>query len=159
MMSRQISRADLLRPSLGQGSLAQAPYSPQAGFVTAFFGGPVVALVMGALNAHRLQRLPRDLPWLIAALAAVFGFEYWLVTPDGKEAMAVLQDWIGVKPQHTLTTMLGLLAFGLCSLVHGKHQRMANLMGLDRPKGLWMGLGVILVGSLIHGAIRIVLQP
>lgn len=158
MMSRQISRADLLRPSLAQDKLAQAPYSTQAGFVTAFLGGPVAALMMAALNAHRLQRLPRDLSWIVAALMGVVGFEYGLTTSEGRNAMTLLQDWIGMKPQHTLTTMLGLLAFGLGSLAHGKQQRAATLIGLDRPKGLWVGLGIIVTGSLVHGLFRLVLR-
>lgn len=154
MITRRIARADLLRPSLSHGSQVMAPYSPQAGFVSAFFGGPAAALLMGALNANRLKRLPLDAAWLIAALAAFVGLEYWLSTQAGVDALEVLKDWVGVKPQHTVSTATGLLYFGLCSLMHGRQQRMATLMGLDRPKGLWVGLLAIVLGSLAGGVIR-----
>lgn len=62
---------ELLKPSLATGTAGVPIYSAQAMFFTAFFGGPLAAVFLSALNSRRLARLPRDLPWYL--LGALLG--------------------------------------------------------------------------------------
>jgi hypothetical protein len=46
-------------------------YSAPAFAVSSVFGGPLAAVAFAAIEARALGRLERDLPWLVAGLAAV----------------------------------------------------------------------------------------
>lgn len=150
----------LLQPSLGPAQpLREAPYSGQAGFLVSFFGGPLAACLLSALSARRLGRLPRDLPWLAAVGLAYVGLEWAaLHTAIGQQAMAALNDLLGGSRHDLAHKLLGLLAFGLFSLLHRQEQRTATLMGLDRPNGTWVGLGLIGLGIAASVLIRQALQ-
>ena len=158
-MTPSFDRDALLRPSLGQGARAgAAPYSQQVSALAAFFGGPVAALGMAGLNSRRLGRLGRDLPWLLLLLAGYLGLEWWMASSHGAPWLARLAEAVGGKVRPPLLTALGLLVFGLASVLHGPSQRLANVMGLDRPKGTAAGLGMIVAGTLVSGVIWMVLS-
>jgi hypothetical protein len=143
------SRSDLLLPSLGRGQQGSAPYSTQAGFLVSFIGGPVAGLGMALINARRLNRLPRDMAWLLLALCAYVALEWWLTSPGGVQWLQQVTHWLGRPPRSLILTVLGLLSFGLSSLLHGQSQRQATVMGLDRPSGTRLGLGLVVLGSLV----------
>lgn len=141
------SRGDLLRPTLGRGRpLAQAPYSAQLGFLAGFFGGPLAGLAVAFINARRLGRLPGDLVWLLGALVAYVVLVWWFSTQDGMHWMAQMGRWLAEWPRELIETLLGVLSFGLASLLHGRSQRQATIMGLSRPNGTLLGLGLIVGG-------------
>jgi hypothetical protein len=48
-------------------------YSAPAFAVSSIFGGPLAAVAFAAIEARALGRLHRDLPWLLAGLAAFVG--------------------------------------------------------------------------------------
>lgn len=150
-MTSDTSRSDLLRPSLVRGRQGLAPYSTQAGFVVGFIGGPLAGLALALINARRLKRLPGDLAWLLPALGACVAVEWWLASPDGVQWLQQAGQWLGQRPRPLISTALGLLSFGVASLLHGRSQRQASVMGLDRPNGTWLGIGLIVLGTVLGG--------
>ena len=157
-MTSDTSRSDLLRPSLVRGGQGLAPYSTQAGFLVGFMGGPLAGLGLALINAQRLKRLPSDLAWLLLALGAYLALEWWLASPAGIEWLQQVEHWLGRRPRPLILTALGLLSFGVASLLHGRSQRQATVMGMDRPKGTWLGIGLIVLGSLLSFGLEEVLR-
>ena len=142
----------LLQPSLsGQGQAPQAaPYTQQAGFLTAFFGGPFALAIIFAINSKRLSRLGRDAAWI--ALAAL-GYAAWVWfcqrTPGGQEVQAWLVQELGRRGPDIAERFIALAAYALMALCHRREQRSATLFGLDRPNGLWLGLALIVAGNVL----------
>lgn len=150
-MSHEVPH-ELLRPSLSHDAPRLAPYSQQTGFFTAFLGGPPAALVMAGVNAYRVGRLEKDLPWLIAMGILFVVLELVLLQTDaGRTAAAWMQSEVGWRTYHKL---LGLAYFGVASLVHARVHRAANLMGADRPSGWWMGVFLIAIGFVSTGILH-----
>lgn len=139
------SHSDLLRPSLsGPAAVAAAPYTSQACFFSAFFGGPFAAAMMLALNARRLGRLQRDAFWVLFVAAAYALWLYFVyATPTGRLVYDQLHAWLGARAISVADRLLALLAFGLGALLHRGEQRSADLFGLKRPNG-WLG-GIVLI--------------
>lgn len=151
---------DLLQPSLQGQPAGRAPYSQSAVFACAFLGGPPAALMMAGLNAWRLGRLPRDLLWLLPALVVWIGIEAWLFRSDsGAMAFKWLAGWFAGGALNVVRTAIGLAYFAIAALLlHRREHRMADLMGLPRPNGWLVGLGVIVVGYLLgRGLLRLLL--
>lgn len=141
-------RPDLLRPTVSEpAQLAAAPYTVQAGFVTAFFGGPLAAAAMLAVNAWRLRRLPRDAGWV--ALIAV-AFVAWLAFMHQTEAGRALQrqmtDAVGRNAMSIAARLIALVACLGGAWLHRREQRSADLFGLARPNGWGLGVALILLG-------------
>ena len=93
---------DLLRPSLGDNTPAAALYSPTACWMTAFFGGPIAALVIFAVNFSRAGVLKRESTWFGAAVVVVIA------------ALAYILQWmleLGEMPRE------GRLLVRACALV------------------------------------------
>jgi hypothetical protein len=148
------SRDELLRPTLRGTTVVRAPYSVQAGFLTAFFGGPFAAIAMTAVNSVRLHRLTRDLLPLGLMLVAYIGFAAALtLTPWGAELRAQLTVFAGPRAVTYLHRFIGLLLFGLSYALHRKEQRSADLIGLDRPNGWIAGIACIVAGLILQGAL------
>ncbi len=150
-MSHEVPH-ELLRPTLSHHNAPRlAPYSQQTGFLTAFFGGPPAALVMAGVNAQRMGRLAKDLPWLLALGMVFIVAEYALLQTDAGRDVA---HWIrSVANWRVYHQLVGLLFFGAASLAHRREQRAASLMGADRPKGLWMGVLLIALGFALSKAL------
>jgi len=140
---------DLLRPSLSDPQqLASAPYTLQASFFSAFFGGPFAAALMLALNSYRLGRLRRDVGWVVLVAAAFFA---WLVfiytTAAGHALQQQMTDWVGGRSMALAERLMALLAFAASTALHRREQRSADLFGLKRPNGWVAGIALIVIGS------------
>lgn len=140
----------LLQPSLQHdAAIARAPYSQLTGFAAAFLGGPPAVLLVGGLNAWRLQRWPRDLAWLLPGLLLWLALEGWLL--HGHDAVLHgLVDLLGARTPEILRRGLALAVFGVTALLlHRREHRLADLMGLKRPNGIGPGLAAIVAGNLL----------
>jgi hypothetical protein len=145
-----LSRDELLRPSLTGVSVARAPYSVQTVFMTSFFGGPFAAIAIIGVNSVRLQRLPKDLPVLGAALVAVVGFMAALyLTGWGVDLRNDLTAFAGPRAASYLFRVIGFVIFGIGYTLHRAEQRSADFMGLDRPNGWIGGLACIAGGTAV----------
>ena len=143
----EVSQGSLLQPSLQGVGAARAPYSVKTLFITAFFGGPIAAIAIMAVNAVRLRRLIRDLAPILLALAAYVGFMTAVVATDwGAEFQRTVNSFAegGFVFLHRA---LALAFFGLAYLLHRKEQRGADIAGLDRPNGLIAG-GLCIAGGI-----------
>ena len=140
----------LLQPSLdgAAGRLRQTPYSTQAQVMAAFFGGPLAALVLWAINARRLDRLTRDLVWLalaallwVAALLLLFGHcdAAWCAALDGRAGSPRL--WM---------RGLALAVFAGGALLHRREQAACDLTGQRRPNGTVLVIVLILAGNALQ---------
>lgn len=122
----------LLQPSLsGAGLAARAPYSKQMLLLSAFFGGPVAALLGFGLNVQQLALWRRD-GWLFA-LACLAGLALW----------PWAASWSSVG---TRLLALGLLGVGVWR--HRREHAGADLMSMTRPNGWGPGVALILVGNV-----------
>lgn len=149
-------RHDLLQPSLQRAAAGRAPYSQACSFVCAFLGGAPSVLLLAAVNAHRLGRWPRDLRWLLPALALWVGVEWSLVhTAAGAAALAWSREVLGSRGGELLLRALALALFAATALgLHRREHRMADLMGLDRPNGWTMGFLMIVAGNVLTYLLR-----
>jgi len=140
----------LLQPSLQHdAAIARAPYSQLTVFAAAFLGGPPAVLLVGGLNAWRLQRWPRDLAWLLPGLLLWVGLEAWLLQGDDG-LLTTLSGWFGARTPEVLRRGLALALFGVTALLlHRREHRLADLMGLPRPPGFLPGLVAIVTGNLL----------
>lgn len=122
----------LLQPSLsGAALVARAPYSKQMLFLSAFFGGPLAALLGFGLNVQRLQLWRRD-GWLLA-LTCLIGLALW----------PWAAGWSTVG-----TRLLALCLLGVGVWRHQREHAGADLMAMKRPNGWGPGIALILVGNL-----------
>jgi hypothetical protein len=134
------SRDDLLQPSLTEDRTdATAIYSPTAGYVSSFLGGPVAALAFAAVNSRRLGRLRADSPLLIAGLALFAAAIWWLETGPWHAAISDRHLSTGVRGA-------GLIYFGAIYFLHRRHYRAMSMLGIDSPNGWIVGLACLLLG-------------
>lgn len=142
--------SDLLQPSLGeQAAPRRSPYSTQAHFLSAFFGGPFAALAMSGINAARLDRLRRDAWWIGLLALGCVAFEFWLRRGAGGGALvAWAVEHLGARGAEYLRRALALALFAVGLMVHRREQKLTDLMGLARPSGWIVGIALILGGWL-----------
>ncbi len=151
-------RSALLRPSLTRDAPAQAPFSPQAHFLSSFFGGPLAALAMAGLNAARLGRTRVDAPWLALGLLGYLGLEAGLaLTGSGQALVQQLESWMGQGAHGLLVRVFALGCFVVFMRRHRREQAACDLMGLPRPAGLWPGIGLICGGLVLSMLARALL--
>jgi hypothetical protein len=144
-------RDDLLQPTLtAERGVATAIYSAQTGFYSAFLGGPVAALLIAGINASRLGRLRQDLPLFAAALAIFIAVAWWMF--DGP-AVAYLIERLGGSGPHLTLRALGLVYFGVFYLVHRRHYRNMEMMGIEPPNGWAVGVPCTLAGFAVSALI------
>ncbi len=144
------SRDQLLQPSLDDGAVATAPYSIRTTFLTAFFGGPLAAIAIVALNTLRLRRVWLDLAPLGLVLAAFLAFMLALQwTEWGANLGAYLNVKDDARPIVFVSRAIAIAIFGLGYALHRKEQRSADLMGLRRPNGWIAGIACIAGGILL----------
>lgn len=151
------SRHDLLQPTLsGSARLAAAPYSHATGVWSAFFGGPLAAATMIALNAWRVGRLRRDAVWVVLLIGAYLAWTFFLyATPTGTELRATLTDWLGPRGPAYCDRFIALMTFAGGMLLHRAEQRSADLFGLKRPNGWIVGVALIVGGIAAGGVLTI----
>lgn len=154
------TRDELLRPSLDGGAVAKAPYSVRTTFLTAFFGGPLAAIAITAVNSVRLQRWMRDLAPLGAALIVYVAFMLVLVLTDwGVGFRAGLNEIAGPRGASYFDRLIGLALFGMGYMLHRREQRSSDLMDLTRPNGWIAGLACIALGLVLMVAFFALAAP
>lgn len=139
--------SELLRPSLTHVAPRLAPFSLRAQFLTAFLGGPVAAWAITAFNAHRLSRLPRNLPLLIVGGAAWVAYLFTWLTPTARAAAPWLEPLLA-SPGLSLRA-LALAIFGAAAWLQRREQAACDLMGTKRPNGTLLATLLILAGNAL----------
>ena len=151
--------AALLRPSLAAGVGARAPYSVQMGMLASFFGGPFAALAVVLLDAWRLRRLRAEaLPLALLAVVALGGDLWLLLDPAPSLALAGWLSMTRAGAVHLALRALSLAVFAAGLALHRQRQRAADLMGLPRPRALWVGLALIAGGFALQFGLAFVLD-
>ncbi len=142
----------LLRPTLQDGVRAVSIYSVRAGFFVAFLGGPMAAVIFGALNSQRLGRLGKD-AWLYAFGGIVFtafaiGIGYLSATGGfGAGSQEAVREQ--TRTLRTVSQALGLAFFGLVFLLHRRFYKAAEMAGQESPSPWIPGVAASVVGGAV----------
>jgi hypothetical protein len=141
---------DLLRPTLGgAGATRNSIYSTTTGYLAAFFGGPIAAVVVALVNSQRLGRLSRDWPLAALAIGAQAAFIQWQLGHGPSSG-----DAPDASLQQLLQRLLGLAFFGLAYLLHRRYFRNMTVAGIKPPSGWVLGIGAIVGGLAVNLAMR-----
>ena len=134
--------ADLFRPSIGATAPVRPLYSTTALFVPAFFGGPVAATVIFALNAWRARRLRTDAPLIVAGVLLTLLLP-WIVMQweEGKDVLRFAFRGAG------------LLAAAVFAWRHRPLYRAQELFGSTPPNGTGMGVLALAAGVAANFAV------
>lgn len=155
-----MDREELLRPTLSEPGRATGIYSAQATFFTAFFGGPVAAVLIASLNSRRLTRLEKDAVFYAGGLLAFVGLTYvYFADPVLLQAAGLAA---GAETDHRV---FRYLARGLALLIWLGHYVMIRpeynamkLLGTEPPSPWAPALGAIALGiassAALVGALR-----
>jgi hypothetical protein len=153
---------DLLQPSLRSRQFLLPPYSVRAGFFVAFFGGLFAAVIFGAINSRRADRLERDVAVLGLLACVGAGITTWMSYADVTHSMPGFIEALGGE-RHGVRLFgrgLGILGFGLIYLLQRDMHVARELRGQDAPSAwapgilsgiaaLVLSLGFALVGASI----------
>jgi hypothetical protein len=142
------TRDDLLRPSLGGASgdvSATAIYSATTGYIASFFGGPVAGAVIALLNARRLNRLSKDWPVALVALALLAATVWWEQRMGGDEW---LKAHFGRNSGSVAFRLLGIAFFCGMYGLHYRSYRGMERLGIKAPSGWVAGFAAIVIGVL-----------
>jgi hypothetical protein len=140
-----LDNGDLLRPTLSGTGQAPALYSSTGFFLSAFFGGPVGAVVYGSVNAWRLGRLGKDLPLFGAIAAAAF---LAILVLDRQGLLDPLRSLVGI-PRDSFRIILrgfGLACAGAIYFLHRGYFRAATVSGAAPLPGWIPGIAATLAG-------------
>lgn len=153
---------ELLKPELAEHD--QEPiYSVRAGFIVAFFGGPIATVLFSGLNSRKLGRLSRDLPIYLIVTLITFGIL----------ALALAQPELfggdsTTKPSQNVRVVirvLALAAFGVFYFLHRSHYRAQELLGNDPPSPWVAGIACALLamglsvgGTVVVGVLMGIVQ-
>jgi hypothetical protein len=121
--------------------------------------GPFAALAAVLLNALRLRRLRPEALALGALALAMLAADTWLLLDPAPTA--ALAHWLSIRPSNALhlgLRALSLAVFAAGLLLHRQRQRAADLMGLPRPRALWVGLALIAGGFALQFGLAFVLD-
>ncbi len=131
----------LLKPSL-DGAQSQTIYSVGALIATAFFAGGSAVLVMAALNSHRLNRLSRDIVWILGGLL-LCGALLWVgyLWADDARTMRIANR------------ALGFLLAGGVYLVFRPYYRSMSVMGREPPSPYLKVVLALLAGTAFNVAV------
>lgn len=141
-----LSNDDLLRPTLSDYRKPPSLYNSTGFFLSAFFGGPVGAGVYAAANTFRLGRLSRDLPIIIAIMAAAF---LVLIELDRMGVLVQIGSYLGGSRARNLeiyVRAMGIASFGAIYLLHRGYFRAARVSGVTPLPGWVPGIAAVLVG-------------
>jgi len=107
----------------------------------------LAAVVLRLLGGFGNTRLPRDAGWIV--LIAV-GFVAWLAfmhrTEAGQALHLQMVDAVGRNAMSLAARLIALVACLGGAWLHRREQRSADLFGLVRPRGLGLGVLLILLG-------------
>jgi hypothetical protein len=143
---------DLLRPTLSGLGRSPALYNSTGFFLSAFFGGPVGAVLYGGANSHRLGRLVRDVPTLLVILASAFLLPLMLHNWGWLPRLAALMGGADQRNYELLMRAVGLLAFGAIYLMHRQFFRAAKVSGTAEIPGWAPGIAAVLAGMAANSA-------
>lgn len=142
-----MSNDELLRPTLSEYRQAPALYNSTGFALSAFFGGPLGAILFGLFNSQRLSRLSADLPVFVALCSAAFFVVYLF---DGSGVLASLGDTLGTNPGRTVQIVLRALAlgcFGAIYFLQRKYYRAGQVSG-TKPLSAWVpGIAAVVLGA------------
>lgn len=141
-----MDREDLLRPTLSDYRKPPALYGSTGFILSAFFGGPVGAGVYAGANAWRLGRLSRDLPLIVALVAAAF---LALLELQRAGALEQVAHWLGGSRAGNLRIIVrasGLAVFGAIYFMHRSFYRAARVAGTAPLPGWAPGLVALAAG-------------
>ena len=128
-------------------------YSTPAFAVSSLFGGPLAAIAFAAIEARSLDRLQRDIPWLVAGLTA-------FVTASVLAARTGLLDTaltdLGTSHVSTWAQIsyraVPLGFFAGYWVLHRPDRRRLEREGIDPVPGYGAGLAALMVG-LVGGTL------
>jgi hypothetical protein len=132
-----LSNDELLRPTLADYRKPPSLYHSTGFFVSAFFGGPVGAGLYAGANAWRLGRLSRDLPVILAVVAAALLGILEIYRAGMLQALA---HWLGGSLSRNLSIIVrtfGIATFGAIYLAHRRFFRAAQVSGV-KPLPGWL---------------------
>jgi hypothetical protein len=160
MASTSFPPGGLYTASLGAAP-GKAPLSPNALFLTGFFGGPLATSAVAGMNLHRAGRLARDWPLLALGLAlgaAALGLETWAAV-DGTAFTAALPEWLHpLRLERRASNFLGVAAAVAFYLRLRPAFRTAELsggyarswpIGLAALLGAWAVEFLVVVGTAV----------
>jgi len=140
-----IQDSELLRPSLtAEHSSEAAIYSVRTGFLVSFFGGPIAGGMIALLNARRLRRLKTDWPIGLLAVAVSVGLSWSLAAHQWQW----LDGALGRGSGRYLQDLAGLGFYGVVYSLHRPYYRSMELLGLEAPNGLRVGIAAAALGYL-----------
>lgn len=149
---------DLLRPTLSDYRKPPSLYNSTGYFLSAFFGGPLGAGVYAAANSWRLERLQRDLPVIVAVVAAAF---LLLIESYKLGWVRELGGFLDMSPARALGIVVravGLLCFGAFYLMHRTYFRAAQVSGVTPIAGWKPGIAAVLAGWAANIALAALIE-
>ena len=141
--------AGLLKPSLSPDTAISPLYSVGTGFVLGFFGGPVAAGMIMAINARRLGRLARD-AWLFALIFVLSGVFLFAVFDHPELFVVELEDGEPRNVRRVFLSGLGLLTAGLFYLKYRTYYRGMAMSGLESPSPWKTGFAVLAIAIALQ---------
>ncbi|MGK4001765.1 hypothetical protein WMF31_04005 [Sorangium sp. So ce1036] len=154
-MDAKSGLGDLLQPSLERDVAPRAMLSDRAGFLVAFLGGPLAALLVGAFNTRALRRLGQD-AWLLALalawsiLVVAVAAHATATTPSELAAtrhVALFGHAVSAAVLRRLVQASGLLVFLAFFLRHRRFHRAAALADAKPARPWIVGLSCLLAGG------------
>jgi hypothetical protein len=146
-----IQDSELLRPSLtAEHSSASAIYSVRTGFLASFFGGPIGGACVALLNARSLGRLKVDWPVALLALSVSVGLSW----SSAAHKWQWLDSSLGHGSGRYLQELAGLAFYGVIYTLHRPYYRSMQLLGLDPPNGLRVGIAAAALGYFAETVLR-----
>jgi hypothetical protein len=145
-----LSNEDLLRPTLSDFRTPPSLYNSTGFFVSAFFGGPAGAAIYAIANSYRLGRVARDLPVIIAIIAAAFLLLIELHRTGTLDGLSALLDGPLSRNMEIFLRALGIACFGAIYFMHRGFFRAARVSGV-RPRPGWLpGIAAVVAGLTIN---------
>jgi hypothetical protein len=143
---------DLLRPTLSDTQRVPALYNTTGFFLSAFFGGPMGAVVYGIANSYRLGRLIKDVPTLALVLTAAYYAPFVLYQHGWLQQLTTLAGGHDTRNYELFLRALGLLSFGAIYLMHRHFFRAAAVAGSKGIPGWIPGIAAVASGVLTNAA-------
>lgn len=145
-----MSNDDLLTPMLSDTQRIPALYNATGFFLSAFFGGPVGAVMYGGANSYRLSRLAKDVPVLFLIVAVAFSIPFVLHQTGSLQKLLALAGGRAARNCELLLRALGLLSYGAIYLMHRNFFRLAAVTGNKALPGWAPGIAAVLSGFFVN---------
>lgn len=142
----------LLRPTLSDRQSTPALYGSTGFFLSAFFGGPLGAVIYGGCNSQRLQRLQKDVPVLLLIAAAAYFLPYVLYQQGWLQQLVAMAGGRATRNYGLILRALGLLSFGAIYLMHRDFFRASKVAGSAGLPGWRPGIAAVLMGIWANAA-------